>query len=256
MSSDRVDHLVYRSSRCARSTTCSSSASPTRGRSSRATRPAAPEWSGPWAASGEWAASPNVAQLGGKPPADGSFWMPFDSLVRTFNKVHVCRLPVVTHTERRVAGEWAKATAGGMLSSWPGSQWRTNPSVPDHRRPEDDGAPLALAGARFCAILAQFCAIILTLLSSRSRSPTRRWTPTRGRTSTSTRSASSSTAARSPPRRGRSCRSGARGRARRRVRLACTRQVCREVELSPTLCTTCCRARSTRTSTCRTSSPS
>ena len=29
--------------------------------------------------------------------------------------------------ERRVAGEWAKVTAGGMLSSWPGSQWRTNP---------------------------------------------------------------------------------------------------------------------------------
>ena len=130
MSSDRVDHLVYPivemrevdNLQLVRLANPWSKLEGDKG-------PAAPEWSGPWAAaSGEWAASPNVAaQLGGKPPADGSFWMPFDSLVRTFNKVHVCRLPVVTHTERRVAGEWAKATAGGMLSSWPGSQWRTNP---------------------------------------------------------------------------------------------------------------------------------
>ena len=130
MSSDRVDHLVYPivemrevdNLQLVRLANPWSKLEGDKG-------PAAPEWSGPWAAaSGEWAASPNVAaQLGGKPPADGSFWMPFDSLVRTFNKVHICRLPVVTHTERRVAGEWAKATAGGMLSSWPGSQWRTNP---------------------------------------------------------------------------------------------------------------------------------
>ena len=89
---------------------------------------AAPEWKGAWGnMSDEWQNRPGVAsQLGGK-PRDGSFWMEWADFTKGFNKVHICRLPVVTHTERRVAGEWAKGSAGGCLSKWPGTRWRDNP---------------------------------------------------------------------------------------------------------------------------------
>ena len=91
---------------------------------------AAPEWRGAWGgAAAEWQDNPGVAaQLGGRPPRDGSFWMDFNDFCRGFNKVHVCRLaPEPAWQVQRVAGEWTADTAGGDLNSWPGSRWRTNP---------------------------------------------------------------------------------------------------------------------------------
>ena len=91
---------------------------------------AAPEWRGAWGnAAADWQDNPGVAaQLGGRPPRDGSFWMDFNDFYRGFNKVHVCRLaPAPAWQVQRVVGEWTADTAGGDLNSWPGSRWRTNP---------------------------------------------------------------------------------------------------------------------------------
>ena len=169
--------------------------------------------------------------------------------------------PVVTHTERRVAGEWAKATAGGMLSDWPGSGGAPTLSTgsPSARRRRRSLARAGGDSAQFWRNSAQFCAIIPNtplLSSSRSRSPARRWTPRgEGRVPTCDRLLR--------PRRRRATAApeeavapGREGELAAASQLACTRQVCREVGLLPNVSYYVLPCRSTRTCTCRTSSPS
>ena len=91
-------------------------------------KPTAREWEGAWGpASAEWQNLPGVASaLGGK-PRDGSFWMSWQDFISGFNKVHVCRILSQQWCVERASGEWTLATAGGRISTWPGTGWRRNP---------------------------------------------------------------------------------------------------------------------------------
>ena len=90
----------------------------------------APVWRGAWGVgAADWQNQPGIASGLGGQPRDGSFWMAWADFVQGFNKVHVCRLPTAEagwHTQR-IDGEWANASAGGEITSWPGSRWRVNP---------------------------------------------------------------------------------------------------------------------------------
>jgi len=85
------------------------------------------EWEGAWGNSSmEWQNMPGPASALGGRPKDGSFWMTFDDFIAGFTKVYVCRV-IDDSQKAQLPGEWVATTAGGCVSTWPGTRWRSNP---------------------------------------------------------------------------------------------------------------------------------